>query len=977
MSTSKKFRFVSPGVFIDEIDRSQIPRLPAPVGPVIIGRTKRGPGMVPVTVNSWEEYVSVFGLPERGAGEGDIWRDGNTTSPHYAAYAAQAYLKNSSPVTIVRLLGTDSSEAIAGDKSLAGWVTENASANSSQLTNGGAYGLFIIPSASSYASDLTGTLAAVWYLDKGSIRLVGNDMVGADVGTAGAANFVANVGSNYEFRAIIENDAGTQNLVETTFNFNPNSSKYIRKVFNTNATLTNDDVTPSESLRTYFLGETFESHLKLTVDENLGNIAGDVFGAIVALENNIVNLGDFQGVAAQPAKTGWVFSQDLSGITGSFVATDMTKLFRFIVNKGDGSGEYEQSNIKVSIQDIKESTSVYNRYGTFTVVVRDVEDRDNAPRFLEVFPNCNLDPSSVNFIGNKIGDQFIDWDETEKRHRRYGNFLNKSNYIRVELNPVLEQGGIEPEALPFGFYGPPRFKTITLTSGSNVATNDLLLGNTNIPETPADIGTSEIRVAGTTDFTASLVFPALPLRISASDAGTLDPTDAYFGVVTQKVGSAKFNEDYRDLVRAKPSEVDSYEASASPSYMENSFVFTLDDVRAVLLTSSGVPTNPDDISSVKSFYEAGSRAAGTSITAVGDLSASLGSGSDGYKALLDRDNNRFTMPFFGGSDGLDITERDPFRNTFMADATDENNYAFYSLKRAIDSVRDPEVLEMNLATIPGITNQGVTNHLIDTVEKRSDALAIIDIEGGYVPSHESADDETLRLGSVTSTVTALRDRALNTSYACTYYPWVKISDPTTGFPVWMPPSVAALGTMASSQEKSEVWFAPAGFNRGGLTEGAAGLSVIDVRENLNSKQRDKLYEVNINPIASFPAEGIVIFGQKTLQVTQSALDRINVRRLMIFLRKEISRISARLLFDQNVESTWSRFLGQVEPFLASVQTRFGLTDFRVILDETTTTPDLVDRNILYAKIFLKPARAIEFIALDFIITRTGASFEDL
>ena len=223
MSTSKKFRFVSPGVFIDEIDRSQIPRLPAPVGPVIIGRTKRGPGMVPVTVNSWEEYVSVFGLPERGAGEGDIWRDGNTTSPHYAAYAAQAYLKNSSPVTIVRLLGTDSSEAIAGDKSLAGWVTENASANSSQLTNGGAYGLFIIPSASSYASDLTGTLAAVWYLDKGSIRLVGNDMVGADVGTAGAANFVANVGSNYEFRAIIENDAGTQNLVETTFNFNPNS----------------------------------------------------------------------------------------------------------------------------------------------------------------------------------------------------------------------------------------------------------------------------------------------------------------------------------------------------------------------------------------------------------------------------------------------------------------------------------------------------------------------------------------------------------------------------------------------------------------------------------------------------------------------------------------------------------------------------------------------------------------------------------
>ena len=132
----------------------------------------------------------------------------------------------------------------------------------------------------------------------------------------------------------------------------------------------------------------------------------------------------------------------------------------------------------------------------------------------------------------------------------------------------------------------------------------------------------------------------------------------------------------------------------------------------------------------------------------------------------------------------------------------------------------------------------------------------------------------------------------------------------------------------------------------------------------------------INPIAQFPAEGIVVFGQKTLQITPSALDRINVRRLMIFVKKEISRIAARLLFDQNVQATWDRFRGQVEPFLDSVKSRFGLTEFKVILDETTTTPDLIDRNIMYAKIFLKPARAIEFIAIDFVISNTGASFED-
>jgi phage tail sheath protein FI len=119
-----------------------------------------------------------------------------------------------------------------------------------------------------------------------------------------------------------------------------------------------------------------------------------------------------------------------------------------------------------------------------------------------------------------------------------------------------------------------------------------------------------------------------------------------------------------------------------------------------------------------------------------------------------------------------------------------------------------------------------------------------------------------------------------------------------------------------------------------------------------------------------------MFGQKTLQVTPSALDRINVRRLLIYLKKEISRISATLLFDQNVQATWDRFLGQVLPFLSSVQNRLGLADYRVVLDETTQTPDVIDRNIMYAKIFLKPAKAIEFIALDFVVTDSGASFED-
>jgi phage tail sheath protein FI len=192
----------------------------------------------------------------------------------------------------------------------------------------------------------------------------------------------------------------------------------------------------------------------------------------------------------------------------------------------------------------------------------------------------------------------------------------------------------------------------------------------------------------------------------------------------------------------------------------------------------------------------------------------------------------------------------------------------------------------------------------------------------------------------------------------------------------VPPSVAALGVLSNTDRQQAPWFAPAGFTRGGLSEGAAGVPVLDVSRKLTSDQRDTLYETNINPIAKFPAEGIVIFGQKTLQQTASALDRINVRRLMIFLKREISFIASRLLFAPNAQATWDRFLGQAEPLLRDVKAEFGIDDFRLILDESTTTPDLIDRNIIYAKLYVKPTRSVEFFAIDFIITNSGASFED-
>ena len=280
--------------------------------------------------------------------------------------------------------------------------------------------------------------------------------------------------------------------------------------------------------------------------------------------------------------------------------------------------------------------------------------------------------------------------------------------------------------------------------------------------------------------------------------------------------------------------------------------------------------------------------------------------------------------------------------------------------------------------MPGLTNDSLTTHMINVCESRADAMALIDLPNVYKPAHEGYEaDKSARIGTTPSAAaTALRERRLDSSYGATFYPWVQTRDDNSGQLVWIPPTVAMMGVLASSERSAQIWYAPAGFNRGGLSDGAAGIPVINISERLTSKQRDILYEARINPIASFPNTGIVVFGQKTLQERPSALDRINVRRLVIYLKKQISILSTQILFEQNVQATWNRFKGLIEPFLANVKVQFGISDYRLILDETTTTPDLVDQNVVYAKIMVKPARAIEYIAIDFVVASTGASFDD-
>ena len=942
----KKFKFVSPGVFTREIDQSQLPTEDSTPGPVIIGRLPQGPAMEPVAIRSFEEYVQVFGDPVPGRATGDVWRNGNYQGPTYAAYAAQAYLRNSTDgITVIRLAGLQDKYADTSSAGAeAGW--ETATTSVTRTENGGAFGLFLCQTGSGTGKEAH--LAAVFYVNKtGSVELSGTLADGATaVGTAGLFNTSsADSTSGPTHRVVVKDGAGAE-VYKTEFNFDPSSRRFIRNVFNTNPQTVNTAVVPSASVslggRYYWLGESYESHIQKKIED--GTLAANSLGLLLPFTHNAKAnyISEFES-----ASTGWFFAQDL-GDRAAFDAADAQKLFKVHALE---PGKWVQNNIKVSIQDLtySRSTSGRNNYSTFTLVLRSASDTDKNQVVVERFSNLDLNPLSDNYIAKRIGDRRTTWNEETRVMTEFGEYDNRSKYIRIEVLDAVANGTLDPAMLPFGVEGPNKFKDVTI-DGSGISPSNIV---ENGSSAPGSLWSSGLTGSLTGDYTASLKFPEMVVRKSSSAGDLYNQADAYYGAQADAYlenedaySSRQFAPGWADMVQRLSGE-------DTTTIAEPMWRVTLDDIIQ----------NSDNTT----YYLSGSRQLGTSLSAV-----------SGWQEVVDDGINRFTAPLFGGLDGLDVREIEPFRNSGMSDATRTKSYAFNTVKAAIEMINDPEIVPMNMATIPGITNKGLTRNLVETCEQRGDALAIIDLPNVYTPFTEgTASAGDAERGSVSQVAGDLVDEQIDSSYGCTYYPWVQIQDTaTSNSRVWVPPSVVALGTMASSAAQSEVWFAPAGFNRGGLSQGAAGLPVLNVSQKLTSRERDTLYDANINPIASFPNEGIVVFGQKTLQITPSALDRINVRRLMIFVKKEISRMASGLLFDQNVEQTWSRFTGQVNPFLDNIKNNFGLDDFKVLLDETTTTPDLIDRNTIYAKIFLKPTKAVEFFAIDFVITNSGASFED-
>ena len=370
---------------------------------------------------------------------------------------------------------------------------------------------------------------------------------------------------------------------------------------------------------------------------------------------------------------------------------------------------------------------------------------------------------------------------------------------------------------------------------------------------------------------------------------------------------------------------------------------------------------------------------------------------------------KFTLPFFGGFDGLNMLSRDDaFMNDRasssadgglansdaaargLGDASDitgtgKDNNIVNSYNVAVHQMTDPMTVNTNILCAPGIREPFVTDFAAERTREYSKAFYLMDIENFdkddiRIFQEAGTGSDTLTNGSgdiidhddlkpdVRATAEQFEGRAIDNNYCATYFPDCYIDDPLNNLKVRVPASVVGIAALGFNDKVAYPWFAPAGFNRGALG------FVSNVTTRLTAGDRDTLYDARINPIAVFPNGGFVIFGQKTLQMNKSALDRVNVRRMLLEVKRLVTGVADKILFEQNTPQTRARFVGGVTPLLALVQAQAGIEKFEVVMDETNNTQEDYESNRLNGRIVVVPTRAIEYIAIDFIITNSGVIF---
>ena len=1007
-----QLKFGSAGVTATEIDLSgPVEQQPTGIPAGVIGTALRGPAFVPVTVGSVTDFYARFG---------------RTDGQKFGPIAVTEWLRNAGAATYLRVLGAGDGLQRASDGVVtsAGFVvgeelpnsTDGALAANTYANSGGIpgrlyfLGAFMSESAGSTVfssakvqgtGSITPNVSSSLPIIRGVLMAPSGVVIrlssSVATSTAPAATLIAadatasgsifgevvllNGGvARQDFTLLLNGHKGTDALYPNviTASFDMASPSYFANVLNSDPF--------NVQVAGHYLYAHWDVHTSLAAVTGTaivhdvsgaagksGSLGGNAEHAVFLTSGSearnvgstyVPNYESWEDRFSH-ARTPWVTSQKFGG--------SPVNLFRLhVLDAG------ETDPIKVSIENIAFSPDTSDLFGTFDVVLRNFDDNDTNQLPLEQWRGLNLDPSSDRYVAKVIGDlnTFFNFDVLEASQKLVvdGNYPNKSKYVRVEVSADVENGTVNEEALPMGFHGPAHL----LTSGSLPMTSP----------TNSQISVANVLRRATT--------PPVPFRkdltVGSGAKMSVDPL-LYWGVQFEHVTSlttqnastlknlslrswAKYFPDFQ-LTEAKVVVGDNAGAADtaengvidSDRFCLNSF--TLENLQVV--TGSALTADPaewDQATYVRNGVITANEANKTRALSADDFTQA---------------NRRFLkFSFFtqGGFDGVNLFDEQESKLTnaaVVADMDDADrgqnegpNVKAYS--KALDIMKNVVNVDLQLLAIPGIRHPIVTDEAIRAVEERFDAMYVMDVE--QVDSDGDNVTTDAQSPSATRTASRFSDRALDSSFAAAYFPDLVMPDPTTGENVIAPPSVAVLGALALNDAVGHPWYAPAGMTRGALQ------TVLEARVKLSKNNMDALYDVDINPIVAFPGNavssgtnakgGVTVWGQKTLLAAASALDRVNVRRLLIDIRRQVRDIARTITFEPNRETTLVKFSSAITPRLQRIQALSGLEKFKIVIDSSTTTQQDIEDNTIRGIIILKPQKVAEYVSLDFVVTNNIA-----
>lgn len=1004
--------FKSPNFYEREIDLSA----PAVTGPSgvpagVIGTSQKGPAFVPVTVANFNEFVEKFG---------------NLNPMHFGPYAVNEFLKHRSALTYLKVLGAGANSTPAHlDATQTKGIVHNAGfvlSGSGATDNGRSTGVvqFLVANHTLGAHEAMGMPmftdndtvdgASSVNLVRGAIMTPNTARImiaNSSITNPSSLNDDSTV-SNGKFKLIISSSLGSNfstsdgfaGLRILTASLDPSDKDYFAKVLNTD---------PDK-----FYQEQHYLHADFAIDPTVAYVDNGDTVALLSGSTNTSSNGD-----------NTLYFRDLFGSYNTRFSAPKTSffisqpfgnteydLFKF---EAVDDGEYANQLYKISISNVKASTNKANKFGTFNVQIRDWNDTDINPVVIEQFSNCSLDPKSTNYVAKLIGDRKVYYnfdaqDPNERRITASGKYPNNSKYVRIVMNPSVENGHVPQESLPFGFRGPN-----LLNVNPNLKVSDPL--STSLSRLSGHLSNPALGVTGS-------FLPPVPFRFKATRgevgtgwAGAPGPSEHanpafYWGVKFERSSVSSDPADAMNtllnanIVNEKNSLLAAYtkfvgieklDALVTGSAVDslNNNKFSLANVAlyngSLSDLTSSVGVHMREAAYVRNAkldttdYRYTDPDLGRKRITLGTLLSS-GSASDFNRFSS---YSKFTNFMYGGFDGTNFLERNSRRlndksvsfdsgggaslnneiQGFLVNPAgqDVDNSGVVSYLTAVGIMTDPMMANNNLLAIPGIKEPYINDQAMQKVRDYGLSMLVMDIPS-YDDSGNRLYDDSAAKPNIEVTSNQLDTRGVDNDYVAAYYPSVFIDDATNFRKVKVPASVAALGALAFNDRVAYPWFAPAGFNRAALDF----VSNVDVR--LNVSDRDRLYESRINPIATFPRLGYVIYGQKTLKVNKSALDRVNVRRLMLEIKRIVIGIAKNIVFEQNTPAVRNKFVADASFRLGLIQTQAGIEAFQVIMNESNNSQQDVDLNRLNGRIVVVPTRVVEYIAIDFIITNSGVAF---